>query len=345
MANESKNIHLNNIVKKLEENNYDGMLLADFNNIRYISGYLPQSFAFAILKENPIIYVAEMDMEIANKTSSIEIQQFTSYEELKRILKKENLTNFAIENNLTVDNFTKLNNDLKLNIEPFMAEERMIKSSEEIKKIDTAMNIAHKSLLELNPRSLIEESISEWETAYKLGYLMRKNGAEVESFDTIVASGANSSLPHAVVSPKPLDSHILIDYGCKYQGYCSDTTRTYPSTEKQEEIFDIVLEAHDKAIKAIKPGIDGSKIDAIARDILTDYGYGDKFIHTTGHSLGLDIHEAPTLSTRDHTILENNMIVTVEPGIYLEGNFGVRIEDTILIDNKGKIIGNLPQRL
>ncbi|MDD2644532.1 MAG: M24 family metallopeptidase, partial [Methanobacteriaceae archaeon] len=84
---------------------------------------------------------------------------------------------------------------------------------------------------------------------------------------------------------------------------------------------------------------------AIARDIITDYGYGDKFIHTTGHSLGLDIHEAPTLSTRDHTILENNMIVTVEPGIYLEGNFGVRIEDTILIDNKGKIIGNLPQRL
>lgn len=345
MTKEDNEFHINNLVKKLEKNNYDGMLLTDFNNIRYISGYLPTSFAFAVLKENPIIYVAEMDMEIANKTSSIEIKKFESYNELKKIFKEEGLSKFAIEYNLIADTFTKLNNDLNLNIEHFVEEERVIKSSEEIKKISMAMDIAHTSLLELDPRAKQEKNMSEWETAYELGYLMRKNGAEVESFDTIVATGPNSSLPHAVVGPKQMDSHILIDYGCKYNGYCSDTTRTYPSTEKQQEIFEIVLEAHDKAIEAIKPGIDGSEIDAVARDIITDYGYGDKFIHTTGHSLGLDIHEKPTLSPNDHTILENNMVVTVEPGIYLDGDFGVRIEDTILVDNKGKIIGNLPQKL
>jgi Xaa-Pro dipeptidase len=286
-----------------------------------------------------------MDMEIANKTSSIEIKKFESYSKLKEIFKEEGLKNFAIEYNLIADTYTKLNDDLNLSIEHYVEEERVRKSPDEIKKIDTAMNIAHKSLLELNPRLKQEEKKTEWETAYELGYLMRKNGAEEESFDTIVASGTNSSLPHAVVSQKLLDPHILIDYGCKFQGYCSDTTRTYPYTEKQQEIFEIVLEAHDKAIKAIKPGVDGSEIDIIARDIITEYGYGDKFIHTTGHSLGLDIHEEPRLSFNYHTILENNMIVTVEPGIYLEGDFGVRIEDTILIDNKGKILGNLPQRL
>ena len=102
------------------------------------------------------------------------------------------------------------------------------------------------------------------------------------------------------------------------------------------------MEAHDKAIKAVKEGIKACEVDKVARDIISEYGYGDNFIHTTGHSLGLDIHERPTVALRDKTVLENNMVVTVEPGIYLEGEFGVRIEDMVLLDKKGKVIGNLP---
>ena len=124
--------------------------------------------------------------------------------------------------------------------------------------------------------------------------------------------------------------------------YCSDTTRTFIYSERQEEISNIVLEAHDKAIKAVKEGIKACEVDKVARDIISEYGYGDNFIHTTGHSLGLDIHERPTVALRDKTVLENNMVVTVEPGIYLEGEFGVRIEDMVLVDKKGKVIGNLP---
>ena len=340
----SNNFHIKNIQEKLKQNDYDGMLIFNFNNIFYLSGYLPTSFAVLLITENPIIYVAEMDMEIANKNSSIKIKKFESFNKILKTLEKENIKNIAIEADLPVNIYKKFNT-LTLNIESYINQERSIKSNEEITKINKALNIAHKSILELNPREKQEKGLTEWETAYELGYLMRKNGAQTESFETIVASGPNSSLPHAVVSNKKLDPHILIDYGCKYEGYCSDTTRTYPNTEKEEEIFNIVLEAYQTAIKTVKNGIKASEVDKTARNIITEYGYADKFIHSTGHSLGLDIHESPNISIKDDTILEYNMLITIEPGIYLKGEFGVRIEDTILIDGKAKVLGNLPTKL
>ena len=164
---------------------------------------------------------------------------------------------------------------------------------------------------------------------------MRKNGATVESFDTIFASGPVSSLPHSTPRQHVLETPVLVDYGCKFEGYCSDTTRTFIYTERQEEISDIVLEAHDKAIEAVKAGVKACEVDKVASN----------YIHSTGHSLGLDIHENPSVSMKDQTVLENNMIITIEPGIYLEGEFGIRIEDMVLVDKKGKLIGNLPQIL
>ncbi len=339
----NENPHINNILKKMDENNYDAMLVHNFNNIYYLSGYMPTSFAFLVISENPIIYVAKMDMEIANNTSSIKIEEFKSFSEFNQILKKHG-KKIAIEGDLPIGTYKKFE-DFELNTESYINQERAIKSNNEINKINKALNIAHKSLLELNPREKQEQGLTEWETAYELGYLMRKNGCQKESFETIVASGTNSSLPHALVSDKKLDPHILIDYGCKYGGYCSDTTRTYPNTEKEEEIFNIVLDAYNAALNTVKKGIKSSDVDKKARDIIAEYGYGDKFIHSTGHSLGLDIHESPNISSKDDTLLENNMIITIEPGIYIEGEFGVRIEDTVLIKGKGKVLGNLPLKL
>ena len=131
---------------------------------------------------------------------------------------------------------------------------------------------------------------------------MIENGADKESFDSIVTSGASSSLPHAIPEAKKLSQPILIDWGAIFEGYCSDNTRTMVYTEGQHEIWDIVAEAHDKAINAIKPGMECCEVDKVARDIIDEYGYGDKFIHSTGHSLGLDIHETPGFSPRDKTI-------------------------------------------
>ena len=338
------NFHIKNILKKLEEKDQDAMLVANFNNIFYLSGYLSTSFAFLILKENPIIFVSGMDLENARNTSSIDIVKYESFDKMAEYLKEDEIRNLAIESDLTANVYEKFK-DFNLSISDVIAKERMIKADDEIKKICKATEIAHKSLLELDVRSRQEKGAEEWECAYELGYLMRKNGASVESFDTIFASGPVSSLPHSTPRKHVLDTPVLVDYGCKFEGYCSDTTRTFLYTEKQEEISNIVLEAHDKAIKFAKAGVKACEVDKVARDIITEYGYGDNYIHSTGHSLGLDIHESPTLSLRDKTVLEDNMIVTIEPGIYLEGEFGVRIEDMILIDKKAKIIGDLPQIL
>jgi len=208
-----------------------------------------------------------------------------------------------------------------------------------LKNIEKATEIAQKSFMQLD---ILNSKNTEKEVAFDLVRYMIENGASKESFDTIVTSGANSSLPHAVPEHKKLSEPILIDWGAIYNGYCSDNTRTIVYTEKQQEIWDIVAEAHDRSIQAIKPGLKCCEIDKVARDIISEYGYGDKFIHSTGHSLGLDIHETPGFSMRDETIIEEGMVITVEPGIYLEGEFGVRLEDTVSILKKGNIIGNMP---
>lgn len=342
--NNVHNFHIKNILKKLEEKDLDAMLVANFNNIYYLSGYLSTSFAFLIVKENPIIFVSGMDMENAKNTSSIDIVKYESYDKMIEYLKEEQIKNLAIESELPASVYQKFK-DFNLTISGVISAERMIKSDDEIKKILKATDIAHKSLIELDVRDKQEKGAQEWECAYELGYLMRKNGASVESFDTIFASGPVSSLPHSTPRQHVLDTPVLVDYGCKFEGYCSDTTRTFIYTERQEEISNIVLEAHDKAIDAVKAGVKACEVDKVARDIIAEYGYGDNFIHSTGHSLGLDIHENPSLSLKDQTVLENNMIVTIEPGIYLEGEFGIRIEDMVLVDKKGKLIGNLPQIL
>ncbi|WP_409199786.1 M24 family metallopeptidase [Methanobrevibacter sp. DSM 116169] len=333
------NQHIKNILKKMDEKDYDGYLLGQFTNIAYISNYFPTSFAFCIIKEDPIIFTSKMDMENAKNSSSIDIVEFESFSKMNELLKSENISKIAIEPSLDIATYKKLQNDFNLDIETFVNNERMIKSKEEILKITKAAEIAQKSFKQLD--ILNNKNKTEAELSYELGKLMRFHGAQKESFDTIFATGKKSSLPHSIPQNIPLEDLTLVDWGAKFEGYCSDNSRTIISSEKENEIFEIVLEAHNKAIKAIKPGLKCSDIDKVARDIISDYGYKDNFIHSTGHSLGLDIHESPNFSTKDDTIIEKDMVITVEPGIYLEDEFGIRIEDTIHIQNKGKIIGNL----
>ena len=257
-------------------------------------------------------------------------------------LKNEGINSLAIEPALPFSSYEKLRDDFSITSKTYIDKQRMIKTPEEIEKITKATEIAQKSFLQLD---ILNNKNTEKEIAFDLVRHMIENGASKESFDTIVTSGSNSSLPHAIPGAKELDNPILIDWGAIFEGYCSDNTRTMVYTENQQEIWDIVAEAHDKAIKAIKPGLKCVDIDKVARDIIADYGYGDKFIHSTGHSLGLDIHETPGFSLKDETIIEKGMVITVEPGIYLEGEFGVRLEDTIAIFNKGEIIGDLPLKI
>lgn len=348
------NKRISNILNRMGDNGYDGMIVAQFNNINYLSNYNPSSFAICLLKENPIIFTTSLDKELAEKTSSLPVKELKSLSELKQIFKEEKLKKIGIEGNLPIASYKKLESDKSkkedwnLSIADFLEKSRMVKFQNELNNIKDATKIAHKSFLELNIREKQEEKVTDWEIAYELGYLMRSNGASEESFETIVATGPNTSLPHARCENKELGNIVLMDWASKYNGYCSDTSRTMidDRNEKQKEVFDIVFQAYNSAIAGIKPGIKVCEIDKIARSIIEEYGYGDKFIHSTGHSLGLDIHESPSVSKKDETILEENMVITIEPGIYLEGEFGVRIEDTVIVGkNKGEIIGNLPYNI
>ena len=335
-------LHIDNILKDLRKDDFQAYMLTQFTNVEYISGYRPTSFAFCLIKENPVIYASGMDMELANRDSSIEIKEYESFEGIVNELKQDGVNKLAIEPSLPFSTYVRFRDYFEIDSKTYIDKQRMIKTPHEIEKITKATKIAQKSFLQLD---VLNNDATEKEMAFDLVRLMIENGASKESFDTIVASGPDSSLPHAIPQDKKLDQPILIDWGAIYGGYCSDNTRTIVYTERQQEIWDIVAEAHDKAIKAIKPGIKCCEVDKVARDIISDYGYGDKFIHSTGHSLGLDIHETPGFSLRDETIVEEGMVITVEPGIYFEGEFGVRLEDTVSISKRANVIGDLPLKI
>ena len=275
-------VHVDNILKDLQKDDFQAYLLTSFTNVKYISGYKPTSFAFCLIKDNPIIYASGMDMELAKGNSSIEVKEYESYDVMIRELKEEGVKSLAIEPSLPFSTYVRFRDDFDVDAKTYIDRQRMIKTPSEIEKIAQATEIAQKSFVQLD---ILNNEGTEKEVAFDLVRHMIENGADKESFDTIVTSGANSSLPHAIPEAKKLCQPILIDWGCIFEGYCSDNTRTMVYTERQHEIWDIVAEAHDKAINAIKPGMKCCEVDKVARDIIADYGYGDKFIHSTGHSL------------------------------------------------------------
>lgn len=191
-------------------------------------------------------------------------------------------------------------------------------------------------------RNHMKVGMTEIEVALMIENTMRRNGAEGLSFDTIVASGLNGSMPHAVPGMKKLEEgdFVTMDFGCRYHGYCSDMTRTVvmgKASEKQKEIYDTVLKAQLAALDAVRAGVTGKSVDAVARNIIAEAGYGEYFGHGLGHSVGLFIHENPRLSPNEERLLQENVIVTVEPGIYIPGFGGVRIEDMVAVTADGHV--------
>ncbi len=215
---------------------------------------------------------------------------------------------------------------------------RQVKSGEELARIRRAVAISDEAFEQLLPH--IHAGRRECDLAAELEYNMRKLGSTKTSFDTIVASGKRSALPHGVASAKVVEKGDLVtfDFGCVYEGYCSDITRTVvigKAAPWQKEIYGIVLEANLLGEKVLRSGLTGIEVDRTVRDFITSKGYGPNFGHGLGHGVGLDIHEKPVLNKANNLPLPSGAIVTVEPGIYLPDRGGVRIEDTVLVTNDG----------
>lgn len=215
---------------------------------------------------------------------------------------------------------------------------RMIKDKRELDLLLKAAAIADEAFRKL--KADIKPGISEKDLAARLEYYMRVLGSEGTSFTTIVASGKRSALPHGVATDKILEvgDFITFDFGAVYKGYHSDMTRTIVlgmAGRWQREIYSVVEEAQLKGMKSAREGMTGSELDAIVRKIIEDCGYGSCYIHGTGHGVGLEIHEMPNINKRGTTLLQTGMVFTIEPGIYIPGRGGVRIEDTVVLTEEG----------
>ena len=239
---------------------------------------------------------------------------------------------------LLYDNF----GERLVDIQSIISEARMIKSQREIDNIIKAQSITDLAFSEVLKD--LKEGVSEIEIAAKIEYIFLKNGAEI-AFDSIVAFGENGASPHAHRTNRKLKSgdFVTMDIGAKWNGYCSDMTRTVgfgALSQEQIDVYNIVLNAQQTAENSIRAGMSGHDADKIARDIISNAGYGEYFTHSLGHSVGVDIHEEIRLSpTAKDAIIKNNMVMTIEPGIYIPNKFGIRIEDTVLI--KDNIANNL----
>ena len=226
---------------------------------------------------------------------------------------------------------------------------RDVKEEWELERLRKAQQIADAALLEALPR--LKVGMTELEAQAELIYCMYKNGAQGLSFDPIVVSGPNTSLPHGVAGDRVIreGDFLTMDFGVMYQGYCSDTTRTVAfgyATEEMRKVYNVVLKAQCEALAATRAGVTGKYVDGVARQVITEAGYGDYFGHSYGHGVGLEIHEGPNMNMRNESPLPAGAVCSAEPGIYLPGKFGVRIEDVLHLTADGaEILTRSPKNL
>jgi Xaa-Pro aminopeptidase len=326
----------------------DALLITSPSNRLYLSGFTGSSGVLLITKDdaflvtdfryndqsreqakgyNIVIHTAPIPEEIARLTKELSIKKVG--------FEQDHLTFSAYR---TYDNLLTSSNTELIPVTGLVEKLRLIKDDSEIKIIKDAASIADAAFSHII--EFIRPGKTEREVSNELEFFMRSQGAASSSFDIIVASGYRSALPHGVASDKIIESGELVtlDFGAHYKGYCSDITRTVAIgqvSDELKEIYQVVYDAQMLGMKGIKPGMTGKEADALTRDYIASKGYGDYFGHSTGHGIGLDVHEGPALSVKSDTVLETGMIVTVEPGIYVSGLGGVRIEDDALITKDG----------
>lgn len=338
--------NLSRVKNNFLQTGLDALVISNAGNRRYLSGFTGTNGLLLLTRDTNFLLTDFRYAEQAKlQTEGFLIAQYdksmyaklgelaASYGFKKIGLEKDDTTLGAYEEyrrSLPAVEFVPVSNPCE--------EWRRIKSPHELDLLKRAVEIADKTFLHI--KEILRAGLTESEIAFEIEFFMRRIGAEKTAFDIIVASGERSSLPHGVASAKTIapGELVTLDFGAVYQGYHSDITRTLVAgkpTPRQEEIYRLVLKAQETVIKEIGPGLKASAADALARDIIQEAGLGENFGHGLGHGVGLDIHEGPRLSPRDDTILEPGMVVTVEPGVYISGWGGVRIEDIVLITPRG----------
>lgn len=337
---------MNNCEKVFAAVTADALVTTQEDYRFYLTGF-SSSFGVVITdREGTSFYTDKRYLEAAEKAligNGITVKEYPRGVKLAQLLEKYETVAMPMDRLSAAEYLLLTSNNLKIeDSAPAFKKAMSIKSAEEIENIKLACKATDLAFNELLPQ--IKEGMSENEVAALLEYLMRKHGASGTSFDTICAFGANGSVPHHATGDTKLQfgDAILIDFGCKVNGYCSDCTRTFlfgddGNHEEFKNYYQKVLNAHMRVKQHFTCGMTGCEGDAIARDYLAMYDLAQYFTHSLGHSLGVNIHESPNLSPNDTNVFENGMVFSDEPGIYIAGKLGIRIEDTVTL-SEGKVI-------
>lgn len=340
------------IFEKVKEAGYDAAVFFDEISQRYLTGFhttdgivLVSEHETALITDSRYFEAATIAKNKGELEDDCTPYLFTTraLDVLSEHIQKKNIASIAFDKTLmTVAQSEMLIQALpKIRIgsmSAICAEARRHKSKKEIENIKAAQAITDAAFAHI--LKFIREGVTETEIAAELEYFCRKNGADGMAFDTITVSGTKTSLPHGVPAPIPLtkNAFITMDFGAKYNGYCSDMTRTVvlgKADRDMQQIYQTVLTAQQKALDCIKSGVAGCEVDNAARSYIYSEGYEGYFGHSTGHSLGLEIHEEPRFSSAWKDKITAGAVMTVEPGIYIPGKGGVRIEDMVLVTENG----------
>lgn len=343
--------------RSFDELGIDGMLVTDPYNRRYLTGFTGTAGTILVSKTEAYLlvdfrYISQANAQVTDFIVK-EIDRSIIYEEISMLAESLGIKKLGFEQqHQSYFYYSQLLKAAKTELVPVsnvVEKLRMIKNEEEVAILKKAAEIADAAFEHI--LTFIKPRRTEIEVANELEFQMRKLGATSSSFDMIVASGVRSALPHGVASEKVIKQGdmVTLDFGAYYQGYCSDMTRTVAVGEpdpKLKEIYSIVHDSLENALSGIKAGMTGKEADALTRDLISEKGYGDYYGHGMGHGIGLDIHEDIFMNPTCELLVEEGMVLTVEPGIYIPGLGGVRIEDDIIVrEDSIEIITKSPKEL
>jgi len=326
------------------------MLITTPSNVRWLSGFTAPEDARILINPTEAVLLTD-GRYIAQAEEESSLPAVIERDWMGVVRDRAKGGALGVEgDHLTMATARRLEQETGLTLEPHdrvLEPLRIIKDAAEVDIIRRAAQLTDAAyahvLTQLRP------GVREVDLALAIEQYVRTHGGEGMAFDIIVASGPRSAMPHGTASERTIEAGELVtfDLGAKVDGYCADMTRTVavgPISTEHRAIFDAVLEAQERAVAAVRPGISGIALDAVARDSLTEAGFGKAFSHSLGHGVGIDIHEAPGLSPKSEDVLEPGMMITIEPGAYLPGDAGVRIEDLVLVTEQGgEVLSSSPK--
>ena len=344
--------------EKLNQENLDLLLVTSLTNIRYLCGYTGSNGILLISKDKAVFltdfrYKEQVKKEVQSAEIKIPPKELFSFLPEIDLLKGKRIKAGFEERYLTFQLYQRLKTLLPqvlwVPTENLVESLLVTKDEEEIKKIKKAADISAKAYQEILP--FFRPGTKESDIAAELEYRIKRNGGTGSAFEPIVASGLRSAMPHARASSKILKKgeFVTLDFGASYDGYVCDITRTVVlgnATPRQKKIYNLVLKAQTKAIEEARSGMKGFELDKVSRDIIKRAGYQEYFGHGLGHGIGLLVHDSPGINTKSQEILKPGMVITIEPGVYLPGWGGVRIEDDVLITRNGcKVLTHIDREL